>query len=136
MNDAAAVGIVEIEAVNEDAIEKRGVARRYAYRHSDHRGLTRSCESADRSHSTMRKVIGGRSERNSDGVENKMFSASGDGAGDLIGWESADKARQLFGDQRCHRSLGMRSFENGDRRHELLLRRSFLIIQVCCTSAC
>ena len=28
MNNAAAVGIVEIEAVNKDAVEKRGVARR------------------------------------------------------------------------------------------------------------
>ena len=108
VNNAAGVGIVEIEPVDEDAVHERRVAHRQPRRHADHRGIPGSGKRGDRRHRSTGEIVGGRGERNPHRVEDEMLGARDHGDRNGVGRKSADETREILGNQRTSRG-GLRS---------------------------
>ena len=81
MDDAAAMGIVEVEAMNQNAVDQRRVAQWQPRRDADDREVTGAGKPGNCRHGPMRKIIGRGGKRDADRVENKMFGARVTAAG-------------------------------------------------------
>jgi hypothetical protein len=99
VDDAAAVGVVEVEAVHEDAVEERGVAWRQAQRQADDRHVARPAEARDRGCRLAREVVAAGGERNACRIEDQVLGALAHLAGDGRRREVMREARQRLGDQ-------------------------------------
>ena len=60
MDDAAGMRVVEVEAVHEDAVEERGIARRQPQRQADHGHRALSAEAGDGGHGFVGEVVAAR----------------------------------------------------------------------------
>jgi len=57
MNDTARVRIIEVEAVHQNAVDQRGVARGQARRQADHRHRALAPEAGDGRHRLVRELV-------------------------------------------------------------------------------
>ena len=101
VDDTAAMGVVEIEAVNQNAVDQRRIAQRQPRRHADDGEIAGARKAGNGCHRPVREVIAGRGERDADRIENQVLGACGHRGRDCRGRERADKARELFGDERA-----------------------------------
>ena len=106
MDHAAGVGVVEVEAVHEDAIEQCRIARRQAQRQADHRHAARAAEAGDRRRRLVGEVVARGGERDAGRIEHQVPRPLADLGRNGRRRQVVREGRQRLGDQL---RLGFRS---------------------------
>ena len=107
MDDAAGVGVVEVEAVHQDAVEQRRVARRQPQRQADDRHVARPAEAGDRRRRLVGEVVAAGGQRDAGRIEDQVLGALAHLGRDGGRREVMREARQRLGDQ-LRLGLGVR----------------------------
>ena len=106
MNDAARMGVVEIEAVDEYPVHEHGVTKGQAAADADD-GRCAGAQFFERCQGNGREGIFCRSERDADGVEDQMLGALANRSGNVV---IAERQREL------RKHVGKRVIDLGRRR--------------------